>query len=152
MRIFSTLLCALVAAPAILALPSVGSLDLTSSLMARDEFEAIYANSTLEARTNGGRDHCRKGNGRRNDDCSCYPGLGCHNKVDKCECGDKGNAKLDFCSTCPNDEPKCLCTGADQRKFFSYSPPRCDEKLMVDYNKREMKCFCNVSRVLSQIW
>jgi hypothetical protein len=116
MRIFSTLLCALAAVPAILALPSVGSLDVTSSLMARDEFEAIYANSTLEARTNGQKDHCRKGYGRRNDDCSCYPGLGCDNKVDKCECGDQGNARFDFCSTCHNDEPKCLCTGDNQRK------------------------------------
>lgn len=121
MRIFSTLLCALAAVPAIMALPSVGSIDLTSSLMARDEFEAIYANSTLEARSKGNKDHCRKGYGRRNDDCSCYPGLGCDNKVDKCECGDQGNARFDFCSTCNNDEPKCLCTGDDQRESLSFA-------------------------------
>jgi len=116
MRIFSTLLCALAAIPAILAIPSMGS-DLSSPLMARDEFEAIYVNSTLEVRTNGGKDHCRKIKGRRNDDCSCYPGLGCDNSYDKCECGDQGNARFDFCSTCNNDEPKCLCTGDHQRTF-----------------------------------
>lgn len=115
MRIFSTVLCALAAVPAILALPSLGSSDLSSSLFARGEFEAIYANSTLEARSRGNRDHCRKSFGRKNDDCSCYAGLGCGNAFDKCECGDRGNARFDFCSSCNNDEPKCLCNGDHQR-------------------------------------
>lgn len=113
MRFFSSLL-ALAAIPLVLAIPAgTGSIDLSSSLDARD-----YSNSTLEARTGGrggGKDHCKKEFGRGSD-CGCYAGLSCHNDYDKCECGDQKNSFFEFKGR--NEEPKCLCSGDDQRESF----------------------------------
>jgi hypothetical protein len=107
--LFTTLLCAFAAAPAIMALPSN-----PADIIARSD-NAITANSTLEARTfghGGGRDHCQKSHGRRGDNCQCYPGLGCNNDYDKCECGDQGNAKFFL----GGSDPTCQCSGDHQRK------------------------------------
>lgn len=118
MRLITTLACALLGA-AVASASAVPSIPDTGVSFTYDA-PSIHPNSTLEERTGGGhggggnKDHCKKGRGRRPDSCECYSGMSCGNKVDKCECGDQKNAFFNFCSTCPNDEPKCVCHGENQ--------------------------------------
>lgn len=109
-----TLAFALIGATAITAMPSVGDTAVSYSF----ESPVSHPNVTLEERggggRGGGRDHCKKERGRRPDTCGCYDGLDCHDDRGQCECGDQGNASFDFCGSCRNDEPKCVCKGDHQ--------------------------------------
>ena len=155
---FFTLAFALMSATAISAFPSSPETGVSFTF----DSPSIHPNATLEERTggggSGGKEHCKKERGRRPDTCGCYSGLDCHDSKSQCECGDQGNAKFEYCGSCQDDEPKCVCKGDNQSESFSFSRLLFrisssginQVRIIVltrytEYDKNQRKCVCKVS-------